>query len=161
VTTGRAFQIKVAADAEPRHPLFTNLSLYAQDSARVTERLTIVYGLRWELNPAPTERGGDHPAVFRGFSEGSDFPAGNLPVGIVALAPRGTPLWNTAWLNFAPRAGVAYQLSPERGTTLRGGLGLFYDLGTGQAAQAFGSVFTLRAREAALERPFPARFRDG
>lgn len=148
-TTGRAFQIKVTADAEPRHPLFTNLSLYAQDSARVTPRLTVVYGLRWELNPAPTERGGNHPAVFRGFGEGPEFALGGFPVGGVALAPRGAPLWNTTWLNFAPRTGVAYQLSPERGTTLRGGLGLFYDLGTGQAAQAFGSVFPY-AREKLL-----------
>ncbi len=148
-TTGRAFQIKVTADAEPRYPLFTNLSLYAQDSARVTQRLTVVYGLRWELNPAPTERGGNHPAVFRGFGDGSDFTFGGLPVNVIALAPRGTPLWETTRLNFAPRAGVAYQLSPERGTTLRSGLGVFYDLGTGQAAQAFGSVFPY-AREKLL-----------
>ncbi|HEX8282984.1 MAG TPA: carboxypeptidase regulatory-like domain-containing protein [Pyrinomonadaceae bacterium] len=157
-TTGRAFQIKVTADAEPRHPLFTNLSLYAQDSARVTERLTVVYGLRWELNPAPTERGGNHPAVFRGFESGDGFGGnvvGNIPVGVVALATAGTPLWETTWLNFAPRAGVAFQLSPERGTMLRGGLGLFYDLGTGQAAQAFGSVFPY-ARERLLSNvPFP------
>jgi hypothetical protein len=154
-TTGRAFQIKVTADAEPRRPLFTNFSLYAQDSARVTHRLTVVYGLRWEVNPAPTERGGKHPAVFRGFGVGPGFNLGSMPVNVVALAPRGTPLWATTWLNFAPRAGVAYQLSPERGTTLRGGLGLFYDLGTGQAAQAFGSVFPY-AREKLLSNvPFP------
>ncbi|MCA1619361.1 MAG: TonB-dependent receptor [Acidobacteria bacterium] len=156
-TTGRAFQIKVTADAEPRHPLFTNLSLYAQDSTRVTQRLTVVYGLRWELNPAPTERGGNHPAGFRGFDPGPGFALGSfpIPVSVVTLAPRGTPLWETTWLNFAPRAGVAYQLSPERGTTLRGGLGVFYDLGTGQAAQAFGSVFPY-AREKLLSNvPFP------
>ena len=58
-------------------------------------------------------------------------------------------MWNTTFFNFAPRAGVAYLLSPDRGTTLRGGLGIFYDLGTGQAAQAFGSVFPY-AREKLL-----------
>ncbi len=155
-TTGRAFQVKVTADAEPRHPLFTNLSLYAQDAARLTQRLTVVYGLRWELNPPPTERGGNHPAVVLGFDGGPDFVlGGNLSGRPVTLAPRGTPLWKTTYFNFAPRAGLAYLLAPERGTTLRAGLGIFYDLGTGQAAQAFGSVFPY-AREKLLSNvPFP------
>jgi opacity protein-like surface antigen len=143
VTTGRAFQVRVNADAGPREPLFTNFSVYAQDAARVTPRLTVVYGLRWELNPPPTEREGNHPAVLQGLGEGG---AGfNTVGGIVilnpTLAPRGAPLWRTTYANFAPRTGLAFALRPDRGTTLRGGVGLFYDLGTGQAAQAFGSVF--------------------
>jgi hypothetical protein len=162
--TGRAFQVKVTADAEPREPLFTNFSLYAQDAARVTPYLTVVYGLRWELNPPPTERNGNHPAVFQGFDLGESFnfggtPIGGTPGGVhgggIKLAPRGAPLWRTTYQNFAPRAGAALLLSPERGTTLRGGIGIFYDLGTGQAAQAFGSVFPY-ARERLLSNvPFP------
>ncbi|HEX8291836.1 MAG TPA: carboxypeptidase-like regulatory domain-containing protein, partial [Pyrinomonadaceae bacterium] len=166
--TGRAFQVKVTADDVPREPLFTNFSLYAQDAARVTPYLTVVYGLRWELNPPPAERNGNHPAVFRGFDphDGLNFGGGHNPTGyppgdpggptrVITLAPRGTPLWRTTFQNFAPRAGAAYLLSPGRGTTLRGGLGIFYDLGTGQAAQAFGSVFPY-AREHLLSNvPFP------
>ena len=156
---GRAFQVKVTADAEPRQPIFHNLSVYAQDAARVTPYLTVVYGLRWELNPPPNERNGNHPAVFRGLEGGGDFLLGNTSSSntprVITLAPRGTPLWRTTWGNFAPRAGMAYLLSPERGTTLRAGLGIFYDLGTGQAAQAFGSVFPY-ARERLLSNvPFP------
>src|SRR5215204_3701779 len=159
--TGRAFQVKVTADAEPREPLFTNFSVYAQDAARVTPYLTVVYGLRWELNPPPAERNDNHPAVFEGFAGGEGFELGNIgasgggPNRVITLAPRGTPLWRTTYQNFAPRAGAAYLLSPERGTTLRGGIGIFYDLGTGQAAQAFGSVFPY-ARERLLSNvPFP------
>ena len=157
--TGRAFQVKVTADAEPREPVFHNFSLYAQDAARVTPYLTVVYGLRWELNPPPSERNGNHPAVFLGFDPGDGFnfggTVGGLPTSVITLAPRGTPLWRTTYHNFAPRAGAAYLLSPERGTTLRGGMGIFYDLGTGQAAQAFGSVFPY-ARERLLSNvPFP------
>ena len=150
-TTGRAFQVKVTADAEPRLPLFTNFSLYAQDAARVTPRLTVVYGLRWELNPPPVESRGNHPAVLAGLGEGGGnvISAPTFGARVLALAPRGTPLWRTTYHNFAPRAGAAYLLSPERGTTLRGGLGIFYDLGTGQAGQAFGSVFPY-AREKLL-----------
>ncbi|HEX8116766.1 MAG TPA: carboxypeptidase-like regulatory domain-containing protein, partial [Pyrinomonadaceae bacterium] len=144
--TGRAFQVKVTADAEPREPVFHNLSVYAQDAARVTPYLTVVYGLRWELNPPPNERNGRSPAVFRGLADGDGFffggitGAGGTTPRVITLAPRGTPLWRTTWANFAPRAGAAYLISPGRGTTLRAGLGIFYDLGTGQAAQAFGSV---------------------
>jgi hypothetical protein len=157
-TTGKAFQVKVTADAAPREPLFTNFSVYAQDAARVTPYLTVVYGLRWELNPPPAERNGNHPAVFQGFAPGDGFSLGStggIPTRVITLAPRGTPLWRTTYNNFAPRAGAAYLLSPERGTTLRAGLGIFYDLGTGQAAQAFGSVFPY-ARERLLSNvPFP------
>ena len=159
--TGRAFQVKVTADDVPREPLFTNFSLYAQDAARVTPYLTVVYGLRWELNPPPSERNGNHPAVYQGFVPSAAFDlvdAGGVFGGggrVITLAPRGTPLWRTTFQNFAPRAGAAYLLSPEHGTTLRGGLGIFYDLGTGQAAQAFGSVFPY-ARERLLSNiPFP------
>ena len=156
-TTGRAFQVKVTADAEPRLPLFTNFSVYAQDAARVTPRLTVVYGLRWELNPPPTEGRGNHPAVLTGLGGGGDFllTGQNIASRVLALAPRGTPLWRTTYNNFAPRAGVAYLLSPRLGTTLRGGLGLFYDLGTGQAAQAFGSVFPYAREKLLSDVPFP------
>jgi hypothetical protein len=50
----------------------------------------------------------------------------------------GTPFYKTTWHNFAPRAGVAYKLSQTQGreTILRGGFGLFYDLGSNQAGFA-------------------------
>ncbi|MDT5272519.1 MAG: hypothetical protein QOH49_4705 [Acidobacteriota bacterium] len=158
--TGRAFQVKVTADAEPREPVFTNFSAYAQDAARVTPYLTVVYGLRWELNPPPAERNGNHPAVFQGFSPGEGFNLGSIgpvgvPTGVITLAPRGTPLWRTTYHNFAPRAGAAYLLSPEHETTLRGGIGIFYDLGTGQAGQAFGSVFPYTRERLLSNVPFP------
>ncbi|HEU4434174.1 MAG TPA: TonB-dependent receptor, partial [Pyrinomonadaceae bacterium] len=38
-------------------PDFDNLSLYAQDEWRTTARLTLTYGLRWEVNPAPSNDG--------------------------------------------------------------------------------------------------------
>jgi Carboxypeptidase regulatory-like domain len=152
----RAFQIKVTADAGPRLPLFTNFSVYAQDAARLTPRLTLVYGLRWELNPPPREARGNAPAVLTGFDGGGDNVLTNQASSpSLALAPRGTPLWRTSFGNFAPRAGVAYLLSPSRGTTLRGGLGIFYDLGTGQAAQAFGSVFPYAREKVLTDVPFP------
>jgi hypothetical protein len=59
----------------------------------------------------------------------------------IALAPRGTPLFRTTYNNFAPRFGIAYQLSQRTGkeTVVRGGAGIFYDLGNVQGAVGFTS----------------------
>jgi hypothetical protein len=105
----------------------TNFSAYAQDTWRVTPRLTLTYGLRWEVNPAPHGKSGKE--LFHAVGIEGD-PAN------VTIAPAGTPLYGTTYDNFAPRVGVAYQLSqkPGKETVLRGGFGLFYDLGAPRAA---------------------------
>ena len=55
------------------------------------------------------------------------------------LAPFGTKEWQTSYKNFAPRLGLAYQVSqvPGRETVLRGGFGVFYDTGNDFSAQNF------------------------
>jgi len=52
----------------------------------------------------------------------------------IALAPSGTPVWNTTYGNVAPRIGVAYSLTRNGDFVLRAGGGIFYDLGVGSAA---------------------------
>jgi hypothetical protein len=54
------------------------------------------------------------------------------------LVSYGRPAWNTTYNNFAPRIGVAYQVSQTPGweTVVRGGFGVFYDTGNAQAATA-------------------------
>jgi hypothetical protein len=113
-------------DAEPR---FVNFSAFAQDTWRTSQRLTLTYGLRWEVNPAP--HGADSNDAYTAI--GSDNPA------TMALAPQGTPLYNTQYLNLAPRFGIAYMLSqtPGRETVLRGGVGVFYDMGNAQSTLGF------------------------
>jgi hypothetical protein len=41
------------AHLSPQTPVFNSLSVYAQDQWKRTARLTLTYGARWELNPAP------------------------------------------------------------------------------------------------------------
>jgi hypothetical protein len=98
----------------------------------VTPRLTLDYGLRWELNPAPTVPNGEMmPVVVTGVT-GTD-------VSNATLAPAGTPFYKTFYRAFAPRGGVAYQLNSTRGreTVLRGGFGVYYDLGSAGATKGF------------------------
>lgn len=112
-------------------PLFTNFSAYAQDTWKVTPRLVLTYGLRWELNPAPSERNGNLP-----------FPVNQVDnVATLDFAPRGGPLYETTYGNFAPRVGVSFKLSERHGreTVVRSGFGIFYDLGTGTVSSTFVS----------------------
>lgn len=104
--------------------LFRNLSLFAQDTWKAGSRVTVTYGLRWELNPAPVGKNGTFLASWLNVTNPAQ----------TALAPQGTPVWQTTYSNFAPRLGVAYKLDEKGNFVVRGGWGLFYDLGTGQVA---------------------------
>jgi hypothetical protein len=117
-------------DANPTKFLFQSTSLYGQDTWKITSRLTLVYGLRWELNPAPSGR--DHTLLSAW--KNVDNPAE------ISLAPAGSSLWSTTHANFAPRVGVAYSLTPNGTFVIRAGWGIFYDLGTG-ATPYLGSSF--------------------
>ncbi len=102
-----------------------NFSLYGQDTWRANNRLTLDFGLRWEYNPPPTGRNG---SVLYTVDQVTN-PATLL------IAPAGTPLYRTVKNNFAPRFGATFKLRDKQGweTVLRGGYGVFFDLGSGNA----------------------------
>jgi Carboxypeptidase regulatory-like domain/TonB-dependent Receptor Plug Domain len=118
----------ISADIETR-PIYHEFSAFARDSWRVSPRLTLDLGLRWDVNPAPGEITGNPPIAITN----ADNPAA------LALAPRGTPLWQTTFNNFAPRLGVAYRIleTPGREAVVRGGFGVFYDTGNSQGSAGF------------------------
>jgi hypothetical protein len=119
--------LAVADSSAEAYPLYQNLSLFAQDDWRIASRLSLSFGLRWELNPAPGVTQGLKPYTVEGSSPSN-----------WTLAPEGTELWDTTWYNFAPRLGFAYVVrrTPNYETVLRGGVGVFYD--TGQQMGSFG-----------------------
>jgi hypothetical protein len=106
--------------------LFRNLGLYLQDTWRATPRLTVTYGLRWDVDFAPRSLNGPSLASATGFSPSN--------LSNLALAPAGTPPFSTRYGNVAPRIGVAYQFrqAPTFQTVLRGGFGVFNDLATSE-----------------------------
>ena len=62
--TGVALNGQVSSNVGTVYPTYTNLSAYGQDTWRATERTTVTYGLRWDLNPAPTTRKGPKPVSY-------------------------------------------------------------------------------------------------
>jgi hypothetical protein len=113
----------------PSKLLSRSTSLYAQDAWKINTRLTLTYGLRWEFNPAPSPRSGTTVAAWQNVNDPS----------AIALAPAGTPVWNSTYANFAPRIGVAWTPTDKRDLVLRAGGGIFYDLGVGAAANLSSS----------------------
>jgi hypothetical protein len=114
-------------------PIFNETSVFAQDEWHINERLNLSMGVRWELNPPPTEANGNDPYTLLGsVSDPSSL----------SLAPQGTPLWKTPWLNFAPRLGVAWTAhnTPGRETVVRAGGGAFFDTDNALALQGFSGV---------------------
>jgi len=116
----------VGAGAKMR---FHNLSLYGQDAWRIGARLTLTYGLRWEFDPTPSGLDGTKLASWQNVEN----PAA------MSLAPFGTPVWKTTYGHFAPRLGATYKIGGRENFVVRGGWGLFYDLGS-------SSVSTLAAQ---------------
>jgi hypothetical protein len=111
--------------------LFQNVGAYAQDTWRVGAHLTLTYGLRWDVDFAPSTTSGPNFPAITGYS--------STNLSSVALAPSGTPPFRTPYRNLAPRMGVAYQVAgkPDWQTVLRGGFGVFFDLATSEAGNVY------------------------
>jgi len=137
--------VSLSSGINKRSQILTQaLSLYAQDTWAVKSRLTFTYGLRWELNPAPSPR---HGTLLASWTN-TDNPAK------LALAPFGTPVYATAYGNVAPRIGMALRLDQSGTTVLRAGVGVYYDLGTGAAA-SIGAYFPNSSDQFTTNLAFP------
>lgn len=98
---------------------------YAQDTWRVTPKLTLNLGLRWDMVfPETVNKAGNGGQL--------DLRTGLINVfGVGQVSNHGIQEMN--WANLAPRMGITYQLTPK--TVLRAGYGWSYSLGT------FGTSF--------------------
>jgi hypothetical protein len=135
--------------------LFRDLGTYAQDTWRVRSRLTITYGVRWDIEFAPQALNGPGFPAVTGFNLRNP--------STLALANEGTPPYDTGYGNFAPRLGLAYRLTenPFWQTVLRGGLGVFYDLQSSEFGNQVGVAYPYGARTIAFGGTFPSSASQG
>jgi hypothetical protein len=91
-----------------------HLATWIQDDIKVTPKLTVNVGLRYEYNSVPYE-------VGNRIGEPADY--GNL-YGHFVMNPQ--PLYQPDYNNFGPRLGIADRLSSK--TVLRGGFGIFSNM---------------------------------
>lgn len=131
----------------PAQPIYNNFSAFGHDRWKATHRLTLDFGLRWEVNPPPDEASGNLPLAVTQITN----------LSTMQLASRDTKLWKTSYNNFAPRFGMAFQLgqTPGRESVLRGGVGVFYDTGNDFSAFQFAVFpFSALALPGAVKLPY-------
>jgi hypothetical protein len=107
------------------------LFFYGQDTWRVTPKLTLNYGLRWEIYTPESVNGKDKGGFANIVGNGTNGG------GVIRVAGEGgfdlSGNVKNEWKAFAPRLGIAYQVTPK--TVVRMGYGRSFDIGV------FGSNF--------------------
>ena len=108
------------------------MSVYAQDTWKLSSRLTLNYGVRWEPTFAdPDKYGRGTSFSLAGFNAGQHsivYP--NAPAGLFFKGDPGIPdaMWNGKKMNFAPRIGIVWNPHGDGRDTLRIGGGILYDV---------------------------------
>ncbi|WP_348269897.1 carboxypeptidase regulatory-like domain-containing protein [Edaphobacter paludis] len=95
----------------------TQVFAYAQDTWQASSKLTLNYGLRWELYVPPTPRqAGDYSNY--------DPSTNSLIIAGIGKNPMNLGM-KTRYTYFAPRLGFAYRMNDK--TVVRGGYGMSYE----------------------------------
>jgi hypothetical protein len=110
------------------------IALFAQDSWKITRKLTFDYGLRYDYDTYPKEQYGRLPTLAPALANPT---AGGHPGATIYEATCNCSLAHNYPWAFGPRLGVAYQITPK--TVFRAGAGIAYD-GTATAATGTGSA---------------------
>jgi hypothetical protein len=120
----------------PGTPVFHNLSLYAQDHWKLNSRLTLDYGLRWDINPPPGPSNGKYPVTLTST---------NLATAM--LTDGANQPYATDYRSFGPRAGFTWRVFPElkRAIVVRGGFGIFFDTAQQEIGAAYAGVYPFQA----------------
>ncbi|MGA2599238.1 MAG: carboxypeptidase regulatory-like domain-containing protein [Bryobacteraceae bacterium] len=153
---------------EYKNTRFTIVSAFVQDTYRITPRLTLDIGLRWDPFFPYTDVYGKLASYYPG-EQSQRYP--NAPPGILYAGDPGVPSggYKKAWADLGPRVGFGYDVFGDGSTAIRGGYGIYYDrpntISTNsQADQApFGTVDivngnngnSLSAPYAGTTNPFP------
>jgi hypothetical protein len=116
-------------------------ALYLQDNYKVTTRLTLNMGVRWEYMTPKTDRYNQFDNFNYSAVPPITAPGLNLHGALSYVGVNGVSRYqsNTDLNHFAPRLGFAYRVNDK--TVIRGGGGIFFadNWGTGTGSTGFGS----------------------
>jgi hypothetical protein len=107
-------EFKTLTSVSYRFTVFNTLGFYAQDDWRVSPRLTVNLGLRYEFMTTPRELNGIQSRVINDFTD--PFTIGPI-------------IKNNSLHDFSPRIGLAYDIFGNGKTAIRAGFGKYYDIG--------------------------------
>jgi outer membrane receptor protein involved in Fe transport len=111
---GLPFDVDIGLQLTQPHTQSWDLGLYAQDTFKATDRLTLNYGVRYEYQAPYTES--------HNYESNYDVASGDIL--LAGLGGNSQSLMNARFNDFAPRFGISYLVTPK--TVLRAGYGLFY-----------------------------------
>ena len=98
---------------------------YIQDSWRIGKRLTLDYGIRYEVQRPPTERYNRlNTFDFNAANPLSQQTGLSLKGGLVFASSSNRGLWDSENKNFAPRIGLSYKVTDK--LVMRAGYGIYY-----------------------------------
>jgi hypothetical protein len=112
-----------------RHIYQPSLGLFFQDEWKATPRVTISYGLRWDLNGALGDADKNASNFFPCAPPEPTVCAPNgFPNGLVKLQEGFPRLYNLDLHDFGPRAGLAWDIFGNGRTAFRVGYAMAYDV---------------------------------
>jgi len=150
------------ADFDSRIDLrFTEFNFFAQDDWRIAPRVTLSLGLRYEFNSTPESADGSLESTFADPLAGvpaQTFAAGDaankaayetMVASYEAFVGGREVMYASYKKNWAPRIGLAWDLTGDGKTALRAGYGFFYDQNisavTSQSLNVFPHLIPLNA----------------
>ena len=145
---GRAESLVVASPYLDQGGLESATYYFIQDDWRVSKRLTLNLGLRYEL-PLPWFHPHDEWGTLRPGVESTVIPT--APLGLAFVGDPGVPrgIIQTDKNNFAPRLGFAWDPFGDGRTSVRGAYGIFYETINADiiqnTSQPFNYTFTINA----------------
>jgi outer membrane receptor protein involved in Fe transport len=141
------------APGNPREFNFKYIAPYFQDDWRVSSRLTVNLGLRWDYRNVPYET--RNRMAWRNL----DYGPGGLLVADPSLADGGivdgayyqeagrrSPENPDRFKVFAPRIGFAWRPTDDGKTVFRGGYGVFFDSAEGREIDGAADVYPYVSR---------------
>jgi hypothetical protein len=135
--TGRLDRASRSFGDTSRHLYQPSVGLFFQDEWKVTPRVTVSYGLRWDINGALGDADKNESNFFPcAPPEPTVCAPKGFPNGLVQVQQGFSRLYNLDLKDFGPRGGVAWDVFGNGKTALRVGYAMAYDVANFAAISA-------------------------